>query len=433
MKLPEMLDLALTNHPLTYRSWAEARAAGFNWKASQSTLYPTVDLQETYRYTDEKFGGGGAGGGIGGDASADADAQDVVATGGSGGGQGYFKTLTTAVSVNYLLLDFGGRCSSIKAALEALYAANWRHNRTLQGVIFNLLQTYYNYMGSIALLKAFKADVEDARKNLKAAEGLFEAGVSTRVDVLQARSNFVNAELQVALEKGRLDILHGELAIAMGLPANAEFEVEDLPDELPIEKVQESLDELVEAAQEQRPDLAAAYAVYLQRRAESDVIFSEGMPTINAEMDYQKVNFTNRPSLNGRVFSVKVGLDIPLFAGFLYVQREREAAALAEAAYAEMKDLETLATQDVVAGYSEHVTAIESIKYSEEYLKFAQEASNAALLSYKLGTDTILSALTAQTVLSNARRQRVQARTQWLVSLANLSYATGALQGDFCE
>ena len=64
---------------------------------------------------------------------------------------------------------------------------------------------------------------------------------------------------------------------------------------------------------------------------------------------------------------------------------------------------------------------------SRDLLASALASAEVAQGRYKAGVGSILDLLTAQTALANARAQEVQARADWLVSVATLSHDTGAL------
>jgi outer membrane protein TolC len=67
------------------------------------------------------------------------------------------------------------------------------------------------------------------------------------------------------------------------------------------------------------------------------------------------------------------------------------------------------------------------VRTSEDLLKSATESYQVALGRYKAGVGSILDLLSAQSALEGARAQRVQANSDWFVSLAALARDTGTL------
>jgi len=422
----QLINLALQNNPTTYRTWADARAAAFNWKATQSQLYPTVSWQTQLQFEVQKFkeqgvegidgtGAGGAGGGAG----------IISPTGFSVSSQPYNQLVIHDLFINFLLLDFGGRAASIDAAAHALYVANWTHNRSLEDVVINVLRAYYTYLEQQGLYEAQKKNVEDARKTYESANAQYEAGVRSIVDMLQTRASYVNALSLLETTWGNLKTAMGGLAAAIGLPADYTFEVQLLPENLPIDEVKESIEDLMQLAKDARPDLAAAYAFYRQRQAELAVVRSNGLPTVTANVDYEWANNIHFPIQNSVFRTGTVSLNVPIFSGFLYVNQERQAKALIESAYAQMQITESNVYLDVITAYYALKTAAETVKYSTEFLSFAQKAYDATLAGYQAGVNSITDLLNSQLTLANARAQYIVSRSQWVTSLANLSYATG--------
>lgn len=430
-KAVDLVDIALRNNPLTHQSWQTARSYAFNWRASQSTLYPTVDLTEELLF--QKISGTGAAGFVDAtqsgtsDLNADTNTTTAVAGGGAGRGSTYNQWVISSLSASYLLLDFGGRCASIESARQALLSANWTHNRTIQSVILTVLTNYYQYLQAKALFIAKQDDVKNAQENVDAAEGQFKAGVKAKLDVLLAKSNLASTQLQLEQDRGAVKITLGNLATSLGLPANEEFEVEELPKDINLEKIHNNIEGLIAIAKQLRPDLGAAEADWKKRKQNVTVAWSQGLPTITANFNAQSVNNIHFPQQNSRLYSGSLFLDVPIFSGFLYVNQTRSAQALADASYAAWKQIEENVILDVVTSYYNFRTAEQTVKSSDEYYEYTKEAYDVAFASYKNGVGTILDLLSAQVALSNAKAQKIQARTQWVTSLTNVAYATGQL------
>src|SRR3954468_2375422 len=94
LSLADVVDLALRNNPATRASWAQARAAADLLGSARGQYYPTID----------------------GDVSV--TRSKVPTTSAINSGQ---RTVYgPSVSLNYLLLDFGGRSGSIERARQTL-------------------------------------------------------------------------------------------------------------------------------------------------------------------------------------------------------------------------------------------------------------------------------------------------------------------------
>lgn len=440
LNMTDLVDIALRNNPRTYQSWAQARAAAFAFEASKSYYYPTISGQEILNFQKSTFPNAASNTnmtqtGLNANNPAMTSGQNISIRNSTGTATGvnslsssqYNETLTQDLFLSYLLLDFGGREAYYEATRQALMAADWMHNQTLQGVILQTMQAYYLYLQTLALIDAKKEQLKDAQTSSEAAQTQFEAGIATRVDFLLAKTNYINVQIQLDQLLGELNINRGQVAASLGYSASTPLNLAGLPSELPLKDVETKVEFLIEDAFLQRPDLAAAYATYFANEQLITVASSAGLPTLNAFGDLRKFNNIHHPSLNSKLYSGALYLNVPIFNGFLYVNNTRQAKENAWASLAVVEELQTQISYEVVNSYYNLKIAIDTVKNAEEYLKFAQESYNQASLHYQYGTGSILDLLTAQTALANARSQLIEAKTQWLTSLANLAYSTGSL------
>jgi len=439
--IAELVDVALRNNPITHVSWENARTTAYNWKASQSTLYPEVGLTEELLF--QKITGSAVGdivssadvtSSVGGLAVSRAAATPsglaaAASSSGSSIGSGniYNQWTISTLAASYLLFDFGGRSASIEAARQSLISANWTHNRNIQAVILSVLTNYYKHLEAKALFAAKEEDIKDANENLNAAQGQFSAGVKAKLDVLLSKSNLANTQLDLEKDRGLVKTTLGQLATSLGMPANMIFSVEDLPEEVEMEKINDSMDELIAIAKVERPDLASAEANWNMMQENVTIAWSLGMPTLTANANIIGASNAHHSLANSRQYNGFLTLNVPIFTGFLHVNQTRSAIANANATYANWKLQEEGVILDVVTSYYDYKTAVETVKFSNKYFEYTNEAYDVAFASYKSGVGTILDLLAAQSALSNARAQKIQAKTQWITSITNVAYATGQL------
>lgn len=423
-----LLNMALENHPATKQAWAQARAEAFAVGAAESSYYPAFTGSESVVIDDFNSSGSNvssSGRVVGGGENDPLGTQ--LQNDQSQGGFGSTKSLVSNLSISYLILDFGGREASVKSTRYALESLNWTQNRTIQQVIFNVLQGYYLYIDSKEILKAKREDLKNAEVNLNSAETLYQVGIGRRLDFLQAKSNLANSRLAVVTAESQVKINLGGLAVALGMSPSATLEVKDLPEYFPVKKMTEEVDELMAIAKRNRPDLAAAYALILQKKMDYLSAVSSSLPTLNANVNLQNVYYFSNSGRTGNNVNGVLSLNFPIFNGFLYANLIKQAQENIKAAKANFDNIESLALLDVILGYYNFISAKESVEVSQEYLVYAQEAYDLALATYQTGTGTMLDLLSAQASLSDARSQKIHSKTSWATSLFNIAYVTGVL------
>ena len=400
LSLPQFIDVALQSNPTTRQAWEQARAAAAAWAQARGNYYPSISATLSGMRNE-----GGP----------------------SSGAAGFAQTISqNTLTLSYLLLDFGGRSAQAEAARQALFNANWNHDQAIQDVLRTVAQTYYGYLGTRAQLQADEASLSEAQKSLQAAEGRRGAGVGTLADVLQAQAN--EAQVRVVLEtnRGAVEIAHGQLATAVGWPANTAFGVADAPEELPLDAIGQNVEELIAQAQQNRPDLAAVRAFVQQREAQLRQTTATLWPQLvaNGNAGYERVWGTL--ATENTVFAAGVELQVPIFQGFTQLNAVRGARAQLEAARAALQLQVQAVVSDVWAAYYNVRTATRQIEASQTLLASSTRAYEAAMARYRAGAGDIVELLNAQSQLAKARVQRVQAQTNLFTSYAELVHAIGA-------
>ena len=406
LTLSDLVDVALRINPATQSSWEQARAAAADWAVSRGDYYPSID-------------GKVSGMGLGGDDSS-----------------GYYGNV--GLSLSYLLLDFGGRAATAESARQALMAANWNHNQGIQDILRNVPQAYHTYFGNRAQVRASESDLEEALTSLKSTEQRKNAGVSTIADVLQARARVDQVRLDLVSNRGAVKISRGELATAVGWPANADFDVAEGPKTLPLNAIAQNTQTLISLALRDRPDLAASRAAVKQSRAELRKAESDLWPKLVATGNLAWSSIDGRISgsdfieSGGNFSSSGVGyygglsLQIPLFEGFSLRNNVRAAEARMKASRADLKRKEESVISDVWSAFYNMQTAAQQVDSSETLLTSSKESFQVSLARYRAGVADIVELLNAQSTLTSARTQRVQAQTDLFISYAELMHAIGA-------
>lgn len=408
LNVSTLLDIALKNNPLTSTAWYAALTAAYNVGVAKSFLYPTLtgEVEFLHVKTDEESDG-------------------TVST------TNILPNTTNAVIENltltYLLFDFGGRNANVQAAKQALMALDWTHNQVIQDVMISVYDSYFAHLAAKALVKATEENLKDTKVTLDAAEKQFYAGVVTKVDVLQARSQVANAQLQLALAQGDVKITHSQLAKAIGWLPKTCFEVAPLPEEVMKESIPCGVETLMATAEARRADLKAFYHRYLQAKEQIIIARSAGLPTVNVELEAVKTHFINASSFDTTIYTGQASLNIPIFSGFLYRYQTASAAANAATTFYQWKDKEANVFLEVLISYYNYTTSVETVHFSKEFLKFTQEAYEATLLGYREGTQNIVDLLSAQSALERARAEWIRARLQFVTSIAQVAYSTGTL------
>lgn len=406
MSLMELVDIALHQNPTTRQKWAAARGAAATYGEAQGAYYPSIELG--FQVTNER--------------------QPSL-----GGSVAYQETvLGPSASLDFLLLDFGGRSARVEAARQALLAANWTQNQNLQDVVLGVVTAYHVHVGAEAALRAAETSLEESATSLTSAERRRQAGVGTVTDVFLARAEQARIRLEAIRRRGEVAVAVGALATAMGLPANAPLQVAPPATPPQLQWARVSVESLIERTQMARPDLAASWARLREAESAVRTAKSNQWPTLSlrADTEWRRIDGKIfRSSFDNDLFPYRATLDIeyPLFQGFSLRNAVRRSESVAEEARADADNLMENVIEQVWNSYQDLTTASAQVEASLELLESAELSYDAALSSYRSGLNTIVELMQAQTTLADGRFENVDAQTAWYVALAQLARDTGMI------
>ncbi len=403
MGLCELINIALMNNPNTRESWADARIAATSLGIGRADLYPEITGSGAWQTEREgdPFG------------TNQLIIQHVTQYG-------------PEATLTYLLLDFGARRSRIQGLCEALKQANWTHNRELQTVIDTVASDYYDYLASLEQVEAGRANVEDATINFEATEARYRAGVNDISDVLTAKTQLAQQELQLLDDEEQMVNALATLANDVGISATTDIEVAHLPKKIPTEYVCSSVEDLVSRAYHCRPDLLAALANVRSQKAYLREAYKNNLGQVTFEGNLGSTWFNSGES-DKYDYTAIVKAQIPIFKGWWYMNKIRKAKAEVEKARAQLRGLELSISKDVVTSYRDFAIASDKVKAGELYVTSAEGSYESALAKYKAGTTDFTTLFTAQATLADARSALVSARQDWYTSLTDLAYSVGTL------
>lgn len=405
LAIADLVDIALQNSPVTRGVWYQAKQAAAAVGTARGAYLPPINLQG-YWLKEQLPQEDGVG-------SLFIFRQKLVG----------FELSTT-----YLLYDFGGRNGNLCAALAAMSSLCWQYNWQVQNVMINVIQSYYNFINALGIVSADEATVEDNLTTVEAATARKLAGATSVADELQARTSLVQSQIILELDRGILNITRATLTQSLGLPPDTPLCIAQLPENIAAEAVCHDMANILQVAKERRSDLAALRASVLENRFLIRSAQSALLPTVTTNLMYGQESVDDSRPLD--TYNIQFNLNIPIFNSFADINALRQAQAALFQAQADLDNQELIAFLAALSDYYELISNQQILKYSYDYLEIASKNREAAFANYKAGVTTIIDLMTANNALATARRQLIDAKTNFLTSLANLAYDTGSITID---
>ena len=405
--LPELIDLAERHNPATGAAWERARMRADELGIARSAYYPTL-VATVFAATTRQ--------------------APLI-------GEFFHRQTIALVSptlhVDYLIFDLGGRSGAIDVAKANLLIENLQFNDTHRHVIYQVASAYFHLLHAQGQREAAEVSLKNAKTVQSDADNRLRNGLGTRPDLLEATAAQAQADYDLQATVGAEKISRGELATAMGLPAESEFHVESLS-EIPIPaSAADSLSEEIARAFQQRPELLKDVARIRSAQGEFKQARSAYFPALHFSGDggvgrsYGQQDLYPGHYAEGETWSAGLEMKWTLFDGGAREKRAAAAKAEKSAAEAELHATRNGIEQEVFASYTNMQTALRQQQAATDLLNASSQSYEAARQSYSLGLRSQLDVISALKSLAQARYEDVAARSQLLLQIADLAFRTG--------
>ena len=405
--LPELIDLAEAHNPETSLAWEHARAQAAALGVARSELFPTLVAA----------------------AQSQVNRQDVFL-----GNQFFLQNIQTyqgVLDLNYTVFDFGARAGRIARAGAELLAANFGFNDSHRKVIYQVEQAYYQLLNALGQEDAAQANLANAQAVQQAAEDRLNHGLATLPDVLEARSATAQAQYVLQAALGAEEIARGDLTTATGASPTSTILVQPL-NEVPIpESIGDTVEQAIDCALVERPDLLQQVAQIRSARARVKEARAAFYPTLTFDASPGAQDLYGLqppfPWTHGTAVAGGLGLKLSwtVFDGGARRSGLARAQSDVRAAEAQVQVTHDEIADGVWAAYSNLQTSFRQRQAATALLEAANQSYAAALEAYKYGVRNLLDVTAAQQALAQARSTDVLARTRVLGALAELAFRTG--------
>lgn len=400
LSLVDVVDQALCHNPQTREAWASARWRAAQVGVAQAAWLPTL--------------------------AATLSANQMRPDSGAD-----YKQQKSALTLSWLLWDFGGRSATVESARQLLAAASETQSSTLQSVFLAAVQAFYQVHASTAALAATRESERAAGESLRAAEARYRVGTGTPADRLQAQTAYSQATLARISAEGSLQTAYGALANVIGRDAQRSPALAPVLDPAPDARFERDLSVLIDEARRHRPDLRAGEAQVAAAEADIAAARAAGLPTLSLVATANNTDSSTGPAMHDGSLGVRV--DIPVFSGFATNYRVRSAEEQRAIRAAQLERTRLQVSLDVWNAYQNLITATQSVKSAADLLASAEQSARVARGRYEAGVGSLLELLNAQSALASARLQDVQAKYGWRTGRATLAQAIGVLDGSLLQ
>jgi outer membrane protein len=335
-----------------------------------------------------------------------------------------YTRAAAGATVSQLITDFGHTTNLVAGARLQARSDEQSAAATKQDVLLAVDQAFYNSLQTHAVLQVAEQTVASRQLLSDQVSALTKSKLRSDLDLSFANVNLAQAKLLY------LDALNNDkasmaaLSAILGYPTLETFELVNETETLAPPPAE--VDTLIAEAFAKRPEILA-----LEFQSESE----EKLHRAAHDQMYPAISalgaFGDSPVRDDVIYgpyaAVGVNVQIPLFNGFLFSAKSREADLRTQATRQRLMDLRNRISRDVRTSWLSASTAFDRVNVSEQLLAQANQALDLAQTRYKLGLSSIVELSQAQLQQTQAEIGNAQAGYEYRLALSVLRYQTSGL------
>ncbi|WP_223922148.1 TolC family protein [Geobacter sp. AOG2] len=400
LTLQECLERAKQYNPgLKAAAWSP-RIAEQDIRQTSATNYPRIDAQAGY--TVQQAAQGAKIGGM----AAETQQADYA---------------TAGLSATYTIYDFGRRNArqQMSRALADSSVQSFEARRT--DISLQVIEAYFSILETDKLITAAADEVTQVEEHRRVAQALFEEGVVTRNDVLQADVRLAAAKQKLLTMKNRKENDWLQLNFLTGSQANFRAELDE---GVTLSNGSMSLVNENDALSRRHDVLALRHGVQA-----SDMEVRESKAAFYPELYTQAaLNYVqNDKALEQTIVAATIGIKVNLFDGFASTATTEKAVRNRSRNQDALRQAESQVRLEIDSSKNDVNVARERISVAETAIRQSEENLRINKERYQERVGTATEVLDAQTLVTQAKTDYYSALYDYQVSTARLKRAVGEL------
>ena len=415
LSLQQCLDLALRQNPAILKAQQELRRTHGLIVEARSEILPHLTASGEYAQIDP----------------AAVDRFTMTGTGSlSGNFNNQERPWTARIEATQLLYSGGRVTAGIRAAKLGDDYAVLGFQRTVADTTFDVRKAFYGILLAQQQVIVREQSIKLLEQQLEDTRHRFDAGAVPRFNVLRAEVELANARPPLIRAQNDLRLAREALVnlLAIDLPEQRHgFTPVTFTGQLTYELRSWKLPDALTDALAKRPELRQAEKQVAISGEATKIAQAGYQPELSAFAGYRIYDSTFSDDLDNTVHGWAAGARAtwPLFDGLLTQGRVTQARAKREQSALDLADTRRSIELEVRQAYSDYLQALELLEAQKKTVEQGEESLRLAEARFRAGTGTQLDVLSAQTALTEARSNEIQALYDYNVALAKLDRATG--------
>lgn len=327
----------------------------------------------------------------------------------------------------------------LDAARQEAVLADVNFREALQSFNLRFIEAYMETLRSQTRLQTVRAQLKAVKQQKQQAESLLEAGMVSRLDVIQARAEEARVQAAMVDASGELDAAYRNLESLTGqplgrlAPLNRHFDPQRHENLNP--------EKLETTALENHPGIVGRRLEYKRAEALTRQAGAAHYPTLDltatashSESDWRSdEELLASSDVNSDTVRVSLQLNVPLYSGGRTSSAHREARARELQAQSQMRAMIEDVKRQIQVSQNRLVNLGRSLTAAMTSLEAQDEALEATRKTFESGLKDMVDVVEAQRAVFGARQQVEDIRFDYMLALASLFQAVGRLDDGFIE
>lgn len=322
-----------------------------------------------------------------------------------------------SLDINQTIYDFGRTRERRRAATLQSEASHAVYQGVEQDLFLQVVQAYYGILEQQQLLLSAEDEIRQREDHLRVARVLYEQGVVTRNDVLQAEVKLAASRQQRLIVSSTITNSWLTLNHLTGQPADFRAELAESLDPLPTDLQQETVTNRAELIAQQKLVEAGNATVLESRSSYAPELF------LNLSLDYLE----NNKAREQAIMSATVGLRMNLFDGFATSARYRQSVKQLDQEKDRLRRIEETIRLELATARNDLTVATERIEVARQTIVQSDENLRINKDRYQAQVGTATEVIDAQTLSSQTRTDLYRAIFDRQVASARVKRALGQL------
>jgi len=401
LTIDESIKLALENNPKMRIARETLRKAGALIDEATAQGMPKLSLDGTWQRLDEvplaKLG----------------DRQIPL---------GNLDNRTANLALVQPLDVFGVVRTGKKVAKHNMSAATSEYQQTTNDLVLEVKTAYFNVLRAQRYLKVQEDTIKALEAHLADAKARLQAGTAARFEVMRAETQVANARQQLIAAQNGVELARSAFNNVLGRPLDTPFELDE-PEQPRYVDVDAS--RCITKACENRPEVLRVEAQVRAAIEQAKAAALLGKPRFNLRWVYNKNFDTTLFNPRDKSWQAFLTTSISLYDGGSTKASVEKARADAESMKSLRDQTRLGVTLDAQQSYLSLRESRERIQAAEKALEQARESMRLAQVRYQGGVSTQVELFDAQSALTLAETNYVNAIYDYQVSLAKVEHAVG--------